>query len=185
MQATVARQEPSGSPAPNPVRAAFIELHGRSLHGFALLMALGDRQRAAALTTAALSAGLAQVESLRHPERAAAWLRSQVRAGLPARSPRPGVAADALADLGADAGVVAGLAVLDPRRRAALIASTIERLDRSDVATIVGRDGARLQRLLAEARSRYVAAYRRALPAPSAHGPITDRLTEVARQTVG
>src|ERR687895_367576 len=69
--------ERSPDPPVEVVRAAFRELHGRRLHGFALLLTLGDRERAASLASDALAAGQLRVDELRHPERAAAWLRRQ------------------------------------------------------------------------------------------------------------
>jgi DNA-directed RNA polymerase specialized sigma24 family protein len=177
------------APAPSPdlARAAFRELHARRLHGFALLLVLGDRAHAARLAADALTAAAAQVDALRHPERAAAWLRQQVvrhangtRPGRGRRPVEPGV----LADLGADAGVVAGLALLAPRERAALIASAIERLDRRDVATIVGRDGTALDRILRRARQRYIAGYVAVMPEAVGDGPLTARIHAVTRQTM-
>ena len=60
------------------MRDAFRELHGSRLHGFAQLLVLGDRHAAAKLASDALADGAARVDELRHPERAAAWLRRRV-----------------------------------------------------------------------------------------------------------
>jgi hypothetical protein len=176
---------PETPPGDDWLRAAFHELHGRNLHGFALLLTLGDVEQAAALSGRAIGAGIARVRELRHPERAAAWLRAHVvrsagRSRSPVR-PRP----SALMGLGADAAVIEGLSALGPIERAALIATSIEHLDERDVATIVRRDGARLRHLLATARRRYLAAYLRAAPPESVAGPIADRLNEIGRQTIG
>lgn len=178
---------PEIPPGDDWLRAAFLELHGRSLHGFALLLTLGDLERAAALSGRALGAGISRVHELRHPERAAAWLRAHVlrAAGRPRGSgtsrPRPG----AMNGLGANAAVAAGLSRLPLRERAALIATSIEQLDERDVAVIVRRDGARLRHLLATARRRYLAGYLAAAPEEPAGGPLTDRLEEIGRQTIG
>ena len=70
--------DPSPNSTAEAMRAAFRELHGRRLHGFALLLTLGDRPSAARLASEALADGAMRVEELRHPERAAAWLRHRV-----------------------------------------------------------------------------------------------------------
>ena len=173
------RNEPSDA-----LRAAFRELHGRRLHGFALLLTLGDRVGAAQLAAGALSAGAARLEELRHPERAAAWLRAHlVRAahGMRFEDARRGDRLHTLAELGVDQAMLAGLTALRQPERAALIASGIERLDRRDVARIVGRDGDRLDRLLEQARRRYAVAYAAAGKELPPAGPLTDRVHEVAR----
>jgi hypothetical protein len=150
---------------PSPLRRelhdAFLELHGRRLHGFALLLALGDRAVAARLAGTALAEGAARAEELRHPERAAAWLRGRVLAAMPRRHdpPSPAEEREALDPLGVDPAVVDGLAQLGARDRAALIATDIERLDLRDVETIVDRSGIRLERLLRTARGRFTTAY--------------------------
>lgn len=188
MPATI-ENEQAPAPTPDLARAAFRELHARRLHGFALLLALGDRAHAARLAADALTAAGTRIEALRHPERAAAWLRQHVvqhanraraRRGTKPVDPR------VLGDLGADAAVVAGLMLLAPRERAALIAVAIERLDRRDVATIVGRDGSSLDRLLRRARQRYIAGYIAVAPdavAPDAvsDGPVTARIRGIAQ----
>ena len=88
---------------------------------------------------------MAHVDELRHPERAAAWLRAHVAKGAASIRRREGrVVAVALGGLGADPAVVAGLAALDMSERAAFIAASIETLDPRDVAVVVERDGARL-----------------------------------------
>jgi len=168
------------------VRAAFHELHGRSLHGFALLLTLGDLGRAAQLAGSSLGAGMARIDELRHPERAAAWLRARiVKAIRPRSATNARVSPLALRGLGADPAVVAGLAALDVPERAALIASLIEGLDPRDVAVVVGRDGARLRHLLTSARRRYLTAYLRVAPDVERGGPLADRLHEIGRRTVG
>jgi hypothetical protein len=59
-------------------RAAFRDLHGSRLYGFALIVAMGERQWAAQAATQALAEGELRLPELRHPERAAAWLRRRV-----------------------------------------------------------------------------------------------------------
>jgi len=87
----------------------------------------------------------------------------------------------ALTDLGADPAVVAGLAALDRLERAAIIASSIERLAGRDVATIVDRDGRALERLMLRSRARYAAAFGAAVTeAIPLDGPLATRLHEIA-----
>ena len=176
------RDRSPGSTA-EAMRAAFRELHGRRLHGFALLLTLGDRPVAARLASEALAAGALQVEELRHPERAAAWLRRRVvdRARV-ARGAR--VDAPVLLDLGVDEPLVAAFVSLDRLERAALIASTVERLDRRDVASIVGREGSSLDRLLRRARGRLMRTYSDAATDPP-EGPIASRVQSLARRAMG
>jgi DNA-directed RNA polymerase specialized sigma24 family protein len=180
-----AAPEPSPDPPVEVVRAAFRELHGRRLHGFALLLMLGDRERAGSLTSDALAAGQLRVDELQHPERAAAWLRRRVvrRAGSVQRA-RSARDDRLLAQLGADGPVVSALATLGRLERAALIAATIERLDRRDVSTIVGRSGAALDRVLRRARSRWVEAHGVNLRQAQLAGPIVARVLDVARRAL-
>jgi DNA-directed RNA polymerase specialized sigma24 family protein len=144
---------------PEVQRAAFRELHGARIHGFALLLVLGDRGSAARLAAEAIAAGAQDIATHRHPERAAAWLRARVVAN--AASVR-GMVRDRqpvqLDDLAVGRGTFAGLAALGRRERAALIAADVERLDPADVATIVARSGPQLDDLLHRARQRFLAA---------------------------
>ncbi len=169
-------------------RAFFWELHGRRLHGFALLLTLGNRVLAARLSADALAAAAQRGGQLRHPERAAAWLRAAVLRGLPRHLavPTPEEERLALEPLLVDRAVADGLAALRPRERAALVASGIERLDRRDVEDIVGRSGGAFDRLLARAQERYVEAYS-AGPVGDARpaGPIVTRVHDIAERALG
>ncbi len=170
-------------PPAEDVRAAFRDLHGRRLHGFALLLTLGDRPTAARLASEALAAGTARIDELRHPERAAAWLRRRVVEG--ARSVRGQHGdGDVLTELGADESVITSIAVLGRLERAVLIASAIERLDRRDVAVIVGRDGSALDRLLRRARGRYLRAHAATVPGERPEGPIATHVQRLARRAL-
>jgi len=175
---------PDRAPPEEVVRAAFHDVHGRRLHGFGLLLTLGDRSATARLVGEALAVGVDRAGHLRHPERAAAWLRARVvrnagRMGV-ARN-RVGDDRAALTHLGADPAVVAGLAALDRLERAAIIASSIERLAGRDVATIVDRDGRALERLMLRSRARYAAAFGAAVTdAIPLDGPLATRLHEIA-----
>ncbi|HJP72587.1 MAG TPA: hypothetical protein VJ975_12795 [Candidatus Limnocylindria bacterium] len=157
------------------VRDAFRELHGRHLLGFALLLMLGDAPRAAQLTVDALQAAVPHLDQLRHPERAAAWLRARVvrsSRGMP----RAGLRMQALSELGVEPEVAGALGTLRHLERAAVIAASIERLDLRDVATVVGQDGAALERLLARARRRYAAAHSARAGQEIPAGPLVDRV---------
>jgi DNA-directed RNA polymerase specialized sigma24 family protein len=189
MQAST--QNPSESHAAVPadlLRAAFRELHGPRLHGFALLLALGDQSVAARLAADALAAGSARAAELSHPERAAAWLRQLVvrEAGRrPSAMTRPDRRRAALEELGVDDAAFAGLSALNLRERAALVVTTVERLDRRDVATIIGLDGTRLERLLRRARRRATSAGATVHgEQPAGDGPLVARIRDIARRTV-
>lgn len=146
------------------MRAAFRDLHGARLHGFALIVALGDRQRAATATSDALHAGAERTDALRHPERAAAWLRAAVVRSLAGRRLRrpqgPGhdERRHALAPLGVGAEAYHALAQLSALERAALVASDGERLAAIDVETVLGGGRGRAERIIRDARRRYLAA---------------------------
>jgi DNA-directed RNA polymerase specialized sigma24 family protein len=191
MQASTNRATASNGAPPDLLRAAFRDLHGPRLHGFALLVALGDRATAARLASEALAAGSARTAELRHPERAAAWLRGRVtrnaeRMGRSIGRRRvAGDGAPALELLGVEAAGFAGLSALTTRERAALVADSVERLGRHDVATVVGIDGARLDRLIRRARSRYRGTVADALDdAAAVAGPTATRIRAVAARAL-
>ena len=163
------------------LRSSFVALHGQRLHGFALLLLLGDEARARELAAASVAAGMENVLALRHPERAAAWLRADLLRRARRRRDGPPVDGTALRRMGVGAAASDALGALDLASRAAVIAADVERLDLRDVHTIVGRSGAAGARLLANARRRYVAAFEG--PA-AATGPIARRIAAIAA-TVG
>ncbi len=141
--------------------AAFRDLHGARLHGFAILVTLGDRHSAERAAGFALAAGAEQAAALRHPERAAAWLRARVLRALDrARWLRGSTPVEArravLAPLGVDEAVHRGLAALSIDARAALVASAIERFEPIDVETILDAAPAATRHTVAEARNRYL-----------------------------
>jgi len=141
--------------------AAFRELHGSRLHGFAILVTLGDRQLAERVAGYSLAAGAGQAAALRHPERAAAWLRARTLRALHGprpfrRSPTPEARRAALAPLGVDDGVYRGLAALSLDARAALVASDVERFDPIDVETIIDAAPAATRHALAAGRRHYL-----------------------------
>jgi DNA-directed RNA polymerase specialized sigma24 family protein len=174
--------------APATLRAAFSDLHGGRLYGFALLVTLGDRDAAARLARGALVAAGPHADELRHPERAAAWLRAWVvrTAGGRYRSlPRSVDGRAGLTALGVDDATYAALAALAVRERAAIVASVVERLDARDVGVVVERDIPSLDRLLVRARRRFMeryAAHEAEGPPPA--GPYADRLSAAAARAL-
>jgi DNA-directed RNA polymerase specialized sigma24 family protein len=123
----------------------FVELHADRLFGFAMIVTLGDAARAGKLSAEALGRGIQRIDALRHPVRAAAWLRGTVRtaAGRPAwghRRPSELERRDALRALGVDPATYDALASLDVRARAAVTATSVEGFAPADVFEIVGSD---------------------------------------------
>lgn len=179
--------DPADVPNPSDLQAAFRELHQVSLHGFALLVHLGDESRAGPGTSRALTEGQAHVDRLRHPQRAAAWLRRWVVRHRPQWASRARVDDDRrrrLGALGVTGPAAVGLAQLRPDERAALVADAIERLDRRDVGTIVGRHGEPLERLIMRARRRYIEAYVRSATGAVTDGPLVRSIHRAAQRVV-
>ncbi len=161
---------------------AFGELHGGRLHGFALLVTLGDRTLAGMLTAEALASGAERIEQLRHPERAAGWLRASLLRA--ARQPawghqRPGEPErrDVLLKLGVDPATYDALASLDVRSRA-VVAATVEGLAASDVYEVVGSNE-RVRRARRDYLTAYLAASRTRSTEPTA-GALTARVHAAA-----
>lgn len=182
------RPRPDGA-STDELSAAFRELHGARLHGFALLVTMGDQATAARAANRALAEALPRLAELEHPERAAAWLRRRVLESLRGRDATARVDGTrrlaALHRLGVDAIAFAALAPLTLRQRAVLVATSVERLDRHDVATIVGTDGHRLERL--ERRARSIATASAALVIGDdvpLGGPITSRVRTIAARAL-
>ena len=176
---------------PAVLHAAFRELHGARLHGFALLVTLGDSSRAVQIASEALAAGARRTESLRHPERAAAWLRARVvkaarRSPIWSQRPDPQAQHDALAAIGVDNRAFAGLAALGPRGRAAIVALDVEQLDERDAELILGLSTAGLQHYAARMRREFAAACE-GVGAPGAlpgEGEIMLRVWETAHRAL-
>lgn len=179
------------------MRATFVHLHGPTLHGFALLVSLGDAQRAATVTAEALIEAIARVDELRHPERAAAWLRRRVLGRLRAGRRRAALSDDerraALAPLGVADATFDRLALLSTDERAALVAATIERFQPVDVEMVLGRSPSAARRLILRARRRFLFDLREARtfvpgkPASAAaqRGPIGRMVDEVTERSLG
>ena len=191
--ATAVAQVPHDVREADLLRAAFRDLHGPSLHGFTLLLTLGDRQRAESVATAALAEGASRAGSLRHPERAAAWLRAKAIRTLKrprlsrSRSTREQRRA-ALHALGTTDLAIAGLSVLSLQERAALVASGIERLDGLDLESVLGRSRSGVRRVIFDARRRYLAAIENSSAEQAlipAGGLLARRIAAIAAQALG
>jgi hypothetical protein len=162
---------------------AFVALHGERLLGFGLLVTLGDRGLATMLSAEALAAGADRIGQLRHPERAAAWLRARLTKAArgPAwgqRRPSDPERREALRALGVEPAAYDALASLDVRGRAAIAASAVEGLTAADVHEIVGSDD-RVRRARRDYLTAYVAASRIRNEKPPA-GTLTNRVNATA-----
>jgi hypothetical protein len=139
------------------------------------------------LAADALEAASDHLASLRHPERAAAWLRRRVTRSAGGGDRRLAFAERlaALRDLEVSPAALAGLTALSRTERAGLIAIAVEALDQRDVGTVVGRHGERLERLLRAARRRYLAGATASPDDPEGPpGPIRQRLAASAARTM-
>jgi hypothetical protein len=170
------------------LRAAFRDVHGPSLHGFALLLTLGDREEAARLSSVALAEGARRAATLRHPERAAAWLRRRVIQTHGGRL-RPEVPLEerlaALAAIGVDEGAYEALAALRLADRAALVAGEIERLDPMDLELVLGVGPSRVRPRVWQARTRFLERRMAAVSTGTeALGPVGKRIIEIANRTL-
>ncbi len=172
---------------------AFHDLHGSRLHGFALLVTLGAAVRAERAAGEALAAGDEQASALRHPERAAAWLRARALRTLRHTVVDAAVSDDSrrasLASLGVDATTYLGLAALSVVARAALVASAIERFETIDVETILGFGPSPTRRMIGAARAAYLLAIANSAggqagaSAPAA-GPLATRVRGIASRAM-
>lgn len=181
-------QDPSAPEA--LVRAAFREVHGRRLHGFALIVSLGDRELAARLVRRALADGVAQASSLRHPERGASWLRHRVLRGVPRRL-RNGPTMDerraALAAVGVSHRAFDALAGFSTAERATLVAGNLEGLGQMDLERIMGSRRAASPARILEARRRFLVAHFEAANRQGGEdriGPLGERVMKIARQAL-
>ncbi len=173
-------------------REAFRELHGPRLHGFAILLTPDDDHRAAQLAADALADGMTRVRELTHPERAGAWLRARVVRAARRPHRRGGTSGarfehSSIEELGVTPRAAVALGRLGSLERAALIALVVERFDRGDVATIVGRNGARLDRLVQGALQKFAARHAMAAPPPGlgdASGPMVEAIRQTAQRAM-
>ena len=173
------------------LRAAFREVHGRRLHGFALLVTLGDRALATRLAREALAQGVTDATSHRHPERAASWLRHQVVRGVPRRLRRAVSQEErraALGALGVGRAAYDALARLSVAERTTLVAAGLEGLSGIDLELILGSRRAATPRRILEVRRKFLVGHIesasrgdvRDLP----HGPLAEHINRVAGQAL-
>ena len=174
------------------LRAAFWDTHAARLHGFALLITVGDRQRAASAAATAMAAGAERAAELRHPERAAGWLRHQVIRELRRTRLSLNLSAKerhaALLALGVTKPVISSLEGLTVERRAALVAGTLEGLGLPDLATTLDTDLIRASRAVEAARREYLAIAAGAAIAPAKtapSGPLAERIRDIAARALG
>ncbi|HEX6473882.1 MAG TPA: hypothetical protein VF114_02185 [Candidatus Limnocylindria bacterium] len=175
------------------LQAAFRDLHAARLHGFALLVTLGDRARAAQAAANTVAVGARRAAELRHPERAAAFLRrallKELRHTPTSRHLTPAERHAALRDVGAAEPAIAALEALTASRRAALVAGIVERFALTDVATILDMDLLGAQRAVQGARREYLAAaancMRELQDGAAAGGALADRVEQIAARAVG
>ena len=176
-------------PAGDLPLAAFRDLHGARLHGFALVVLLGDRRVASDLAADALATGAMGVAGMRHPERAAAALRARIVKVARRLRPRPTLTderAANLAHLGIDGATAAALARLTLVERAALLASQLEGFAEDDVATILDLAPAQARRAVADVRRKYLSRHRTDIAhLDDALGQIADRVREAAARAMG
>jgi len=170
------------------LRAAFRDLHGARLHGFTLIVTLGDRSLASRLAAQALAEGSAHVSELRHPERASAWLRARVLRGVK-RAHGPGSTPEerraTLAILGIDGGTFDTLAAFTPMERAALVAGVIERLDPRDLELVLGTSATAVHRQTVAVRRHFLE--RRAAGSATeglAEPVLANRIAEIAERAL-
>lgn len=194
--ATPDRHAGAGDPLGRSLmQAAFRDLHGARLHGYCLLLSLGDRPSATGAAASAIAEANPHLDELRHPERAAAWLRAaatQSLLGVGGSSEPEASRREALRALGVTDVAFDGLAGLQPRERAAFVASDIERLDLIDVEAVLGTGAAGARRLIERARRGYLAAAstraeRESLTSggDARAGGLAARIEAVAERTVG
>lgn len=140
----------------------------------------------------ALAEGTDRAGELRHPERAAAWLRARVLRQLRSSGERPSGVRErhaVLSELGLAEPAADALAQLSLSERAALIAAAVEDLAMADVATVLGSDPAAARRRLVTARTKYLAAARywlaRVPMASVPGGSLARRIDEAAARAIG
>jgi DNA-directed RNA polymerase specialized sigma24 family protein len=172
------------------LRAAFRDAHGARLNGFALLITLGDEALAASLAANALGEGVRHADVLRHPERAATWLRARVLRATPKRLPRRKAPGDedrrtALAAIGVHGGTYDTLASLTVDERAALIASAVEGFASLDLELMLGTSPGLVRRRVSEVRRKFFERQVAGHDAqPPRTGPLGSRVREIADQAL-
>jgi DNA-directed RNA polymerase specialized sigma24 family protein len=167
------------------LQAAVSDAHAARLHGFALLLTVGDEPRAAAAAIAALEAGREGIPEMQDPQRAAAWLRREVIGELRRTWPTPHLPPQerraALGRMGVVEPLISALEGMSAERRAALVAGTIEQMGMADVATMLDTDTGGAYRAVEGARLDYITTAARTAGSspPAAPGPLARRIGEI------
>jgi DNA-directed RNA polymerase specialized sigma24 family protein len=141
---------------------ALPEQQGAAVHGFALILAMGDRPRALRLATEALDAAAARSHQLSTDGEAGTWLRAWIVQHI---GPMPAnVSLDdparrhALELVGVSDVVAAAISTLTVEERAALLAASVEGFSLPEVATVLDCTQTMARRILKRARGRYAEA---------------------------
>jgi hypothetical protein len=181
-------READAQPAPAPDHDQL----DAALHGFALILTIGDRSQSASVAARAL-ADAAPADPEVDPSRVTTWLRARVLRDV-RRLPRDArLTSDdrfaALHELGVERSTTEALAGLSLDERAALIAASVERHELSAVATIIGKSPVEARRILRAARAGYRDAALAAQAKPRITSPPTtgialrvDRVARAVRQ---
>jgi len=171
------------------LRAAFRDAHGARLNGFALIVTLGDQALAASLAADALGEGTRHASALRHPERAAAWLRAHVLKAISPRLPRRSGLLDrerraALEAIGVDSVTFGTLASLSVGERVALVAGSLEGFEPLDLEVILGLSPRAASRRAAESRRKFFERHVAVDHARAQTGPLGTRVREITDQAL-
>jgi len=171
------------------LQAASWDADAARLHGFALLLTVGDAPRAAAAAIAALEAGAEHAES-QDSDQAAAWLRREVIGELRRTWPTPYLPPHerhaVLSRMGATDALISSLEGMSAERRAALVVGSIERMPMADVASTLDTDLGDAYRAVEGARLEYLTTATRmtALGPAASPGPLAQRIGDIqARAT--
>ncbi len=148
---------------------AFVEEHGARLHGFALLLALGDVQAAGAAARSALEAGSRRAGRGDIPGAPDGWLRqrllgaihpplSQLQRIFNREEPVGQDRRNVLRDLGVSDVALEGLIALSPVERAAVVAVGVEGTDAVGLRRVLNLGPAASQRVARRGFRHYFAA---------------------------
>jgi DNA-directed RNA polymerase specialized sigma24 family protein len=171
------------------LQAASWDAHAARLHGFALLLTVGDQPRAASAAIAALEAGAERAES-QDSDQAAAWLRREVIGELRRTWPTPQLPPEerhaVLHRMGVADPLISSLEGMSAERRAALVVSTIEGMAMADVANTLDTDLGDAYRVVEAARLDYLTtAMQVTAPGPAEiPGPLARRISEIQARAI-
>ena len=171
------------------LQAASWDAHAARLHGFALLLTVGDQPRAASAAIAALEAGAERAAS-QDSDQAAAWLRREVIGELRRTWPTPQLQPEerhaVLHRMGVADPLISSLEGMSAERRAALVVSTIEGMAMADVANTLDTDLGDAYRVVEAARLDYLTTTLQ-VTAPGrteTPGPLARRISEIQARAI-